>query len=81
MTGKRLEDKGCRGIKFKNVTPALFSCMKKKLREYGLEASPGYSGTLEGKEIVANFTWDGKDHLAIEVKEKPWHLYSGALSG
>ncbi len=81
MTGRRLEEEGCRGIRFKNVTPDVFKCMKKKLEEYGLEVSPGNSGVLEGNEIVAHFTWDGEEHLVIEVKEKPWHLYCGALSG
>ncbi|MDD3042726.1 MAG: hypothetical protein PHV51_06550 [Methanosarcinaceae archaeon] len=55
--------------------------MKNKLREYGLKVPAGNSGMLEGKEIVALFTWDGENHLVIEVKEKPWYLYCGALSG
>ncbi|MCQ1536752.1 hypothetical protein FTO70_13945 [Methanosarcina sp. KYL-1] len=81
MGGRRLKEEGCRGIKFKDVTPEVFSCMKKKLQVYGMEVTPGNSGMLEGNGIVAHFSWDGEEHLVIEVKEKPWHFYCGQVSG
>lgn len=81
MTGRRLEEEGCRGIKFKNVTPEVFSCMKKKMQEYGFKVPPGNSGVLEGNGIVARFSWDGEENLVIEVKERPLDTYCGQVSG
>ena len=44
MGERKLDTEGCQGIRFKNVTPEVFSCMKKKLQNYGIEVSPGNSG-------------------------------------
>ncbi|WP_269850873.1 hypothetical protein [Methanosarcina horonobensis] len=30
MGERKLDTEGCQGIKFRNVTPEVFSCMKKK---------------------------------------------------
>ena len=81
MSGRKMESEGCQGISFKNVTPDVFSCMNKKLQDYGIEVSHGNSGVLEGNGIVAHFSWDGGANLAIEIKERSLNTYCGQVSG
>lgn len=81
MTERKLDTEGCQGIKLRNVTPDVFSCMKKKLQSYGIEVSSGNSGVLEGKGIIARFSWDGEANLMIEIKERPLDTYCGQVSG
>jgi hypothetical protein len=81
MNGRKIDTEGCQGINFKNVTPDVFSCMKKKLQNYGIEISPGNSGVLEGNGIVAYFNWDGEANLLIEIKERSPNTYCGQVSG
>jgi hypothetical protein len=81
MSERKLDLEGCQGIKFKNVTPDVFSCMKKKLQSYGIEVSSGNSGVLEGNGIVASFSWDGEANLIIEIKERSPDTYCGQVSG
>jgi hypothetical protein len=81
MGERKIDTEGCQGIKFRNVTPEVFSCMKKKLQAYGIETSPGDSGALEGNGIVAQFIWDGETNLVIEIKERPLSTYCGQVSG
>ena len=81
MGERKLDLEGCQGIKFKNVTPDVLSCMKKKLQIYGIEVSSGNSGYFEGKGIVAHFNWDGEANLIIEIKERPLDTYCGQVSG
>lgn len=81
MGERKLDIEGCQGIKFKNVTQDVFSCMKKKLQACGIETSPGNSGMLEGNGIVASFSWDGEANLIFEIKEKSLNTYCGQVSG
>jgi hypothetical protein len=81
MGGRKIDTEGCKGISFKNVTPDVFSCIKKKLQNYGIEVSPGNSGVLEGNGIVAHFIWDGEANLEIDIKERPFNTYCGQVSG
>ena len=81
MGERKIDTEGCQGIEFKNVTPDVFSCLKKKLHTYGIETSLGSSGTLEGNGIVAHFSWDGKENLVIEIKDRPLNTYCGQVSG
>ena len=81
MAGRKIDTEGCQGISFKNVTPEVFSCMKEKLQNYGIEVSPGDSGVLEGNGIVAHFIWDGEANLLIEIKERSLNTYCGQVSG
>lgn len=81
MSGRKLDTEGCQGIIFRNVTPEVFSCMKKRLQAYGIETSPGNSGVLEGNGIVAHFNWDGEESMVIVVKERPLTTYCGQVSG
>ena len=81
MGERKLDTEGCQVIKFRNVTPEVFSCMKKKLESYGIEVSSGNSGVLEGNGIVAHFSWDGEANLSIEIKERPLDTYCGQVSG
>ena len=81
MGERKLDTEGCQGIKFRNVTPDVFSCMKKKLQSYGIEVQSGNSGVLEGNGIVAHFNWDGEANLSIEIKERPLDTYCGQVSG
>ena len=81
MGERKLDTEGCQGIKFKNVTPDVFSCMKKRLQKYGIEVSSGNSGFLEGNGIVAYFNLDTEANLIIEIKERPLETYCGQISG
>jgi hypothetical protein len=81
MTGRKIDTEGCQGIRFKNVTPEVFSCMKKKLQNYGIEVQSGTSGMLEGNGITAHFSWDGEANLEIEIKERSLNTYCGQISG
>jgi hypothetical protein len=81
MGGRKLDTEGCQGMKFRNVTPDVFSCMKKKLKDYGVDVQPGNSGILEGNGIVAHFSWDGEANMVIEIKERPLDTYCGQVSG
>jgi hypothetical protein len=81
MSERKIDTEGCQGIKFKNVTPEIFSCMKKKLQAYGIEVSSGNSGVLEGNGIVARFSWDSEANLLIEIEERPLNTYCGQVSG
>lgn len=81
MGERKIDTEGCQGIKFRNVTPEVFSCMRKKLEKYGIDVQPGNSGTLEGKGIAACFNWDGGANLVIEIKERPLDTYCGQVSG
>jgi hypothetical protein len=81
MGKRKIDTEGCQGISFKNVTPDVFSCMKEKLQTYGIETSSGNVGVLEGKGIIAHFSWDGEANLVIEIKERPLDTYCGQVSG
>lgn len=81
MGERKLDAEGCQGIRFKNVTPEVFSCMTKKLQNYGIAVSSGNSGVLEGNGIVAHFIWDGEANLEIDIKERPFNTYCGQVSG
>ncbi|HIH92984.1 TPA: hypothetical protein HA338_02735 [Methanosarcina acetivorans] len=81
MGERKIDTEGCQGIKFRNVTPEVFSCMKKKLQAYGIETSTGNSGVLEGNGIVAHFSWDGEANLLIEIQKRPLTTYCGQVSG
>jgi hypothetical protein len=81
MGERKLDIEGCQGIKFRNVTPDVFSCMKKKLQSYGIEVQSGNSGVLEGNGIVAHFSLDDEANLVIEIKERPLDTYCGQVSG
>lgn len=81
MSGRKIDTEGCQGISFKNVTPEVFSCLKKKLRNYGIEVSSGDSGVLEGNGVIAHFNWDGDANLLIEIKERSQNTYCGQVSG
>lgn len=81
MGERKLDIEGCQGIKFRNVTPDVFSCMKKKFQSYGIEVQSGNSGVLEGNGIVAHFSLDDEANLVIEIKERPLNTYCGQVSG
>lgn len=63
---------GCKPIKFVNVTPNAFDCMKKQLQDYGINVPPGNKGELSGKGVTGSFEWDGSSELTIIIKEKPF---------
>jgi hypothetical protein len=65
------EESSCKPIKFVNVTPDAFECMKKKLQDYGIDVPSGNKGELSRKGITGSFVWDGKSELTIIIKEKP----------
>jgi hypothetical protein len=61
----------CKPIKFVNVKPDAFECMKKKLQDYGINVPSGNKGELSGKGVTGSFEWDGKSELTIIIKERP----------
>ena len=65
MSGRKLDTEGCQGIKLNNVTLEVFSCVKKKLRSYGIVVLFGNSEVFKGDGIVAHFSWDGVANLVI----------------
>jgi len=81
MGGRKLDTEGCQGIRFRNVTPEVFSCLKKKLQAYGIKVQSGNSGVLEGNGIVAHFSLDEGNNLLIVVKERSLDTYCGQVSG
>ncbi len=62
----------CKPITFQNVPPDVFKCMKKKLQDAGINVPPGNRGELSGSGVAADFEWDGKSSLTIEITEKPF---------
>jgi hypothetical protein len=70
----------CRPIKFRNVPPDIFNCMKKKLQAAGIHVPPGNRGALSGLGIVADFEWDGQSSLVITVTEKPFFISCDAAA-
>lgn len=81
MGSRKLDTEGCQGIRFRNVTPDVFSCFKKKLQAYGIKVQSGNSGVLEGNGIVAHFSLDEGNNLLIVVKERSLDTYCGQVSG
>lgn len=66
---------GCRPIKFVNVTPDRFECMKERLQEEsGVSIPPGNEGELSGRGFTADFEWDGASNLTIRVTDKPFFV-------
>ncbi len=45
----------CNPVTYHNVTPDVFECMKKKLKDAGIHVSPGNSGDMEGSGVKAHF--------------------------
>lgn len=71
---------GCEPVTY-HITPDVFECMKKKLKDAGIQATQGNSGDMEGSGIKAHFEWDGKSNLIITVKMKPFILSCGFVNG
>ncbi len=80
MNSRKLDTEGCQGIKLINVTPEVFSCIKKKLMSYGTVVLFGNSVVFKGDGIVANFSWDGEANLIIEIIERSLNTYCGQVS-
>ena len=80
MSGRKLDTEGCQGIKLNNVTLEVFSCMKEKLRSYGIVVLYGNFLIFKGDGVVANFSWDGESNLVIEIKERSLNTYCGQVS-
>ncbi|WP_440944990.1 hypothetical protein ACSAZL_12580 [Methanosarcina sp. T3] len=75
------EENSCKPLKFVNVTPEAFECMKKKLQDYGIDVPPGNEGELSGKGVTGSFEWDGKSVLTIIIKEKPFGVSCETADG
>jgi hypothetical protein len=67
----QLGGSGCKPIKFVNVTPDRFKCMKERLQDAGITVTPGNEGELSGQGFTAEFQWDGESNLTITVTDKP----------
>lgn len=65
------EKSDCKPLKFVNVTPDAFECMKNKLQNYGIEVPPGNEGEMSERGVTGSFEWDGESVLTITIKEKP----------
>ena len=78
-----LEDRvlSCTPIKFRNVPPDVFNCMKKKLQEYGIHVPPGNRGEISGKGLLQISNGMGNLHLTITITEKPFIVSCGAVAG
>ena len=71
----------CNPVTFHKVTPDVFECMKKMLKDAGILVSSGNSGDIEGSGVKAHFEWDGKSNLKITIKSKPFILSCGYVKG
>jgi hypothetical protein len=71
----------CNPVTYDNVTPDVFECMKKKLKDAGIYVSPGNDGDIEGSGVKAHFEWNGKSNLKITIKSKPFILSCGYVIG
>ncbi|WP_240664245.1 hypothetical protein [Methanosarcina sp. MSH10X1] len=65
---------GCDPIKFINVTPERFECMKDRLQAEGITVPPGNEGELSGQGFTADFEWDGQSNLTIMITDKPFFV-------
>jgi len=65
---------GCKPIKFINVTPERFECMKERLQDSSVRIPPGNEGELSGRGITADFEWDGESNLTISITDKPFFV-------
>jgi hypothetical protein len=65
---------GCEPIKFINVTPERFECMKETLQDAGITVPPGNEGELSGQGFTADFEWDGESNITIQVTDKPFFV-------
>lgn len=72
---------GCKPVTFKNVTPAVFNCMKKKLQGVGIHVPAGKKGELSGNGVTADYEWDGVSKLTVTLTEKPFIISCGAAVG
>ena len=72
---------GCNPVTYKNVTPDVFQCMKKKLEAAGIHVPPGNNGDMEGSSVKAHFEWDGKSNLTITIKDKSFIISCANVIG
>jgi len=63
---------GFQPITYTNVTPEVFTRMKKKLEAAGIHVTAGNNGEMEGSGVKAHFEWDGGSNLKIIVTDKPF---------
>jgi hypothetical protein len=59
---------------FRNIPLDTFNCMKNKLQDAGINIPPENKGELSGAGIVADFEWDGKSTLTINITQKPFFV-------
>jgi hypothetical protein len=68
-------------ITYNSVKPNVFSCMKQRLTEAGVQVPQGNEGDLEGYGTKVHFKWDGMANLTITVKDKPWYISRETITG
>ncbi|MDD4497792.1 MAG: hypothetical protein PHV51_06545 [Methanosarcinaceae archaeon] len=73
------KDMGCKPVTFKDVTPDVFGCMKKKLQKNGINVPQGKKGGLSGRGVFADYEWDGVSKLTVTITEKPFIISCGEL--
>lgn len=71
----------CQPINYNNVTPDVFTCMKKKLEATGIHVPAGNSGEMEGSGVKAHFEWDGRSNIKITITDKPFIVSCGYVIG
>ena len=68
-------------VTYKNVKPEIFNCMKQKLAVVGVQIPQGNEGDIEGHGVKVHFKWDGVTNLTLSVKDKPWYISDGTITG
>ena len=68
-------------VTYSNVKPNVFSCMKQRLTEAGVQVTQGNEGDLEGHGTKVHFKWDGMANLTITIEDKPWYISHVTITG
>jgi len=68
-------------VTYKNVKPNVFTSMKQKIGEAGVQVPQGKDGDIEGYGTKIHFKWDNATNLTIAIKDKPWYISNETITG
>jgi hypothetical protein len=68
-------------VTYNNVKPNVFTSMKLKLAEAGVQVSQGNEGNIEGYGTKIHFKWDNATNLIVSIKDKPWYISNETITG
>lgn len=68
-------------VTYSNVIPNVFTSMKQKIAEAGVQVPQGNEGDIEGYGTKIHFKWDNATNLTIAIKDKPWYISNETITG